>query len=108
MLEGLYKIEFETPRRKTVGIIFARDGKLHGGSSSFAYVGSYEQDGHKISGVVVARQHTHDPDHPPVFGLNEVKINFRGVEKNSFASVEGTAAEVPSVELKALLTRLSD
>lgn len=108
MLEGLYKVEFETPRRKAVGIIFARDGKLHGGSSSFAYVGSYEQDGHKISGVVTARQHTNDPNHLSVFELNEVRIDFRGVEKNNFASVEGTAAEAPSVKFKAFLTRLSD
>lgn len=108
MLEGLYKVEFETPRRKAVGIIFASDGRLHGGSSSFAYVGSYEQEGHKISGVVVARQHTNDPHHPSIFDLNEVKIDFHGVEKNSFASVEGTAAEAPSVAFKAFLTRLSD
>lgn len=108
MLKGLYKVEFETPRRKAVGIIFARDGQLRGGSSSFAYVGSYEQKGHKISGVVVARQHTHDPNHPSIFDLSEVKIDFRGVEKNSFASVEGTAAEAPSVEFKAFLTKLSD
>ncbi|MBN8979159.1 MAG: hypothetical protein J0I08_22100 [Rhizobiales bacterium] len=108
MLEGLYKIEFETPRRKAVGIIFAQDGKLHGGSSAFAFVGSYEQDGHKISGVVTARRHTDDPNHPSMFDLNEVKIGFRGVEKNSFASVEGTAAEAPSVDFKAFLTRLAD
>ncbi len=108
MLEGLYKVEFETPRRKAVGIIFARDGQLHGGSSSFAYVGSYEQVGHKISGVVTARLHTSDPNRPSIFDLNEVRIDFRGVEKNSFASVEGTAAEAPSVEFKAFLTRLSD
>jgi hypothetical protein len=108
MLEGLYKVEFETPRRKAVGIIFARDGKLHGGSSAFAYVGSYEQVGHKISGVVIAKQHTNDPDHPSVFGLNEVKIDFLGVEKDSFASVEGTAAEAPSLGFKAFLTRICD
>lgn len=108
MLDGLYKVEFETPRRKAVGIIFARDGKLHGGSSSFAYVGSYEQDGHKITGVVNARLHTSDPNHPSVFGLNDVKIDFRGFVKDNFASVEGTAAEAPSVVLKAFLTRLSD
>ena len=40
MLQGLYKVEFETPRRKAVGIIVASDGKLRGGSSAFAYVGS--------------------------------------------------------------------
>jgi len=108
MLCGLYKVEFETPRRKAVGIIFARDGQLHGGSSSFAYVGSYEQQGNSIRGVVTTSRHTDDPNHPPVFGINEVRIDFRGVEKGGYASVEGTAAEMPSVGFKALLTRISD
>jgi hypothetical protein len=108
MLKGLYKVEFETPRRKAVGIIFANDGELHGGSSAFAYVGSYKQVGHKISGVVTAQPHTNDPDHPSVFGVDRVKIDFHGVEKGSFASVEGTAAETPSLEFKALLTRICD
>jgi len=108
MLNGLYKVEFETPRRKAVGIIFASNGKLRGGSSIFAYIGSYKQVGHRITGVVVAKQHTNDPRHPPIFDLSEVKIDFNGVEKDSFASVEGTAAEAPSVSFKAFLTRLSD
>ncbi len=40
MLQGLYKVEFETPRGKAVGVIFASDSKLRGGSSAFAYTRS--------------------------------------------------------------------
>jgi hypothetical protein len=108
MLQGLYKVEFETPRRKAVGIIFANDGKLHGGNSAFAYIGSFKQEGNTISGVVTGMRHTHDPNHPSVFGIDRVRIDFHGVEKGKFASVEGTAAEVPSLGFKALLTRISD
>ncbi len=108
MLKGLYKVEFETPRGKSAGVIFANDGKLRGGSSAFAYVGSYQQVGHTISGVVTSTQHTDDPDHPSVFGINNVRIDFQGAEKDGFASVEGTAAEAPSLHFKAVLTRISD
>lgn len=108
MLKGLYKVEFETPRRKAVGVIFANDGKLRGGSSAFAYVGSYQQVGHTISGVITTTRHTTDPDHPSVFGIDNVKIDLRGVEKDGFASVEGTAAEAPSLHFKAVLMRISD
>lgn len=108
MLQGLYKVEFETPRRKDVGVIFASDGKLHGGSSAFAYTGSYQQAGHTITGVVTTTQHTEDPNHPSVFGIDKVRINFQGVEKDGLASVEGTAAEAPALVFKALLTRIGD
>jgi hypothetical protein len=46
MFKGLYKVEFKTPRRKGAGVVYAADGKLHGGSSAFAYVGSYTERQH--------------------------------------------------------------
>ena len=108
MLQGLYKVEYETPRRKSVGIIFAGDGRLHGGNSTFAYVGSYRQTGNTISGVITTQRHTEDPDYKPVFGIDVVRIDFQGVEKGDYASNEGTAAEFPSLAFRALLTRISD
>jgi len=108
MLQGLYKVEYETPRRKSVGIIVANAGQLRGGNSTFAYIGSYRQTGNAISGVITTQRHTDDPSYRPVFGMDVVRIDFQGVEKDNFASVEGTAAEFPSLAFKALLTRISD
>jgi hypothetical protein len=108
MLKGLYKVEFETPRRRNVGVIYANDGKLHGGSGTFAYIGTYQQDGNTIRGVVTTKRHTDDPDHPPVFDFSGVRITFHGVEKNGLASIEGTADEAPGTSFKALLTHLTD
>ncbi len=107
MLQGLYKVEFETPRGKAVGVVFALDGKLHGGSSAFAYIGSYQQAAHTITGHVAVTRHTNDPVHRSVFGIDEVRITFQGVEKGELALVEGTAAEAPSLHFKAVLTRIS-
>jgi hypothetical protein len=39
MPQGLYRVEFETPRRKVVGVILAENGK------AFAYIGSYQPVG---------------------------------------------------------------
>jgi hypothetical protein len=108
MFKGLYKVEFKTPRRKGVGIVYAADGKLHGGSSAFAYVGSYKENGNTITAVVSSMRHTNDPNHPPVFGHDRVTIECQGSAKGEFATFEGTAAEAPSLAFKALLTRLAD
>lgn len=106
MLKGLYKVEFETPRRKAVGIIYADAGKLHGGSSAFAFVGSFQENGNSITGVIRSRRHTNDPNHPSAFGVDEVNIDFEGAVKGDYAIVEGTAAEAPSVGFKAVLSRI--
>lgn len=108
MLKGLYKVEFETPRRKAVGVVFAADGQLRGGSSAFAYIGSYEQTGERIRGAITSRRHTVDPNLPSVFGFDEVRVNFHGSSIGDFAQVEGVAAEAPSLGFKAVLTRICD
>lgn len=108
LLQGLYKVEFETPRGKALGVIHAENGKLRGGSSAFAYVGSYTQTGPSFIGMVSSLRHTRDSNHPSVFGLDEVRINFNGTVKGGFAICEGTASEFPSLTFKAVLTRVAD
>lgn len=107
-LKGLYKVEFETPRGKALGVVHAEDGKIRGGSSAFIYIGSYTQDGHTLTGKVSSKRHTQDASLPSVFGFDEVTITFQGAVKGDFAICEGTAAEFPSLAFKAVLTRVAD
>jgi hypothetical protein len=108
MFKGLYKVEFKTPRRKAVGVIYAADGKLRGGSSAFAFVGTYKEAGDTITAVVSSMRHTDDPNYPPAFGFDRVTIDCTGSAKGEFATFDGTATETPSLPFKAFLTRLSE
>lgn len=107
-LQGLFKVEFETPRGKALGVINADNGKLRGGSSAFAYIGTYTQNGQSFAGSVSSVRHTPDSSHPSVFGFDEVMINFNGTVKGGFAICEGTATEFPSLTFKAVLTRIAE
>jgi hypothetical protein len=91
-----------------VGIVYASDGKLRGGSSAHAYVGSYKENGDTITATVSSMRHTDDPNHPSVFGLDRVTIDCQGSAKGEFATFEGTAAETPALGFKAFLTRIAD
>lgn len=108
MFRGLYKIEFETPRGKASGVVNAQDGQLRGGSSAFAYVGSYSQQGSTVIGDVASLRHTNDLNHLSVYPFDEVRISFSGVVNGDLAMCEGTAAEAPGLKFKALLTKLAD
>ncbi|GAA3846406.1 hypothetical protein AFIC_000465 [[Pseudomonas] carboxydohydrogena] len=108
MLQGLYKAEFETPRGKAVGVVFAHDGRIHGGDSAFAYVGTFQQVGHTVSGTVTTLRHTNDPKALSLFGIDSARVTLHGFEKDGFATLDGTAAEAPSLGLKVVLTRLCD
>lgn len=106
MLQGLYKAEFETPRGKIAGVIFADDRKIRGGNSAFAYVGDFQQTGCAVAGAMTARRHSHDPKCPSLFGVDDVRLTLHGFEKDGFATLDGTAAEVPSLGCRVVLARL--
>ncbi len=108
MLQGLYKAEFETPRGKIAGVIFADDRKIRGGNSAFAYIGDFQQSGHTVVCTVIACCHTDNPKHPSPFGFDQVKLTLQGFEKDGFASLDGPVTEAPSLSCKVVLTRLSD
>lgn len=101
MLQGLYKAELSTPRGKAVGVVFANDGKIHGGDSVFAYVGSFQQVGHTVSGTVTTLRHTNAPKALSPFGIDRARVTLHGLEKDGFATLDGTAAEAPSLGLRS-------
>ena len=95
MFKGLYKVEFKTPRRKGVGIVYAADGKLRGGTSAYAYVGSYKENGNTITAVISSMRHTNDPNFPPVFGFDRVTVECQGSAKGEFATSKARPPKCP-------------
>ena len=53
MLQGLYKVRFETPRGTRTGVLVATPGgKLYGGNSGSCFIGSYtETDGEFVQNL---------------------------------------------------------
>src|SRR5258707_12425822 len=43
MLRGLYKVEMHTVHGSRRGVLYAYDGKIMGGNSAFAFIGTYQE-----------------------------------------------------------------
>ena len=43
MLKGLYKVEMHTVHGSRRGVLYFYDGKMMGGSSAFAFIGTYTE-----------------------------------------------------------------
>ncbi|WP_315831669.1 GrlR family regulatory protein [Bradyrhizobium prioriisuperbiae] len=108
MKEGLYKIEFHTSQGRGRGIIYATGGKLRGGNSAFAFVGSYSVDGEEILARVTTTRHTEDPQFKPLFGTDVVTLVLRGAANGNLIDFEGTALQLPSLPIKIVFSPLSD
>jgi hypothetical protein len=106
--EGLYKVEFYTVHGTGTGVIYAINGKLRGGNSAFAFIGNYAARGDGVHVKVTTQRHNPDPAFKPLFGTDMITLTLKGADDGNMVDFEGTALQLPGVNFKATLTRISD
>ena len=61
MLNGLYKVEYGVNDAFGRSIMCMHNGKLLGGNSAFAHLGTYQEKAGEIIGEVITQRHNDDP-----------------------------------------------
>lgn len=106
---GLYKLAFETPAGADYGVAYLTDGKLRGGDSGMAYVGTYRTEGQLFSAEMSVTQHRHVPGAVSALGLNDVLVQLHGVmDESSVVQVRGSSPETSMVRFTARLSQIAD
>jgi hypothetical protein len=108
LLEGLYKVEFHTVHGTGNGVVYATSGKLRGGNSGFAFIGNYTGKEDEIHVKVSTSRHNHDPGFKPLFGTDMITLTLKGAQNGDMVDLEGAALQLPGVNFRAVLTRISD
>jgi len=106
--EGLYTVEFFTVHGAGGGVVYATSGKLRGGNSAFAFVGSYATKDDGIHVKISPLRHPADPAFKPLFGTDRITLTLKGTDNGNMVDFEGEALQVPGVNFKAMLTWISD
>lgn len=107
--EGLYKMNFHTIHGTGTGMIYASNGKLRGGNSAFAFIGSYAVKDGKVTARIATTRYNEDPKFQPLFGIDQITLAMTAVANDSdVIDFDGNALQMPGINFKALLTRLSD
>ncbi|MGN6116220.1 MAG: hypothetical protein ACTHN2_11955, partial [Nitrobacter sp.] len=78
MRDGLYKVDFHTVHGTGSGVIYAIAGKVRGGNSGFAFIGTYSGDGDRLTVKVSTQRHNFDPNLKPLFGIDSVTLTLKG------------------------------
>jgi hypothetical protein len=112
-VQGLYKVEFHTVHGSGRGVIYAfknklLEGKLLGGNSAFAFIGSFDDSGDEIAVEVSTQRHHDDPTYRPLFGTDRITLTLKGRQQGDQFFFEGAAAEVPGVAFRSAMTPISD
>jgi hypothetical protein len=109
LLDGLYKVEYGVNDAFGRSVMCMHAGKLLGGNSAFAHLGTYQQhsDG-EISAEIITARHNDDPYYKPLMGADVAAIKLRGRAEGRSIRFEGSAAPAPGAVFWASLTRLED
>jgi len=108
LLDGLYRVEYGINDAFGRSIMCMHDGKLLGGNSAFAHLGTYQEAGGEIVASVITERHNDDPYFKPLMGADVARINVRGKANGNTIRLEGDADPRPGALFWANLTRLDD
>src|SRR6202163_4100563 len=82
MLKGLYKVEMHTAHGSRRGVLYVYDGKMMGGNSAFAFIGSYQESAAgEVSVDISTLRHNDDPNFQPLFKIDKIRLSLRGTQQ---------------------------
>jgi len=108
LLDGLYKVEYGVNDAFGRSIMCMHEGKLLGGNSAFAHLGTYQEKGEEILGELITQRHNEDPHYKPLMDTDVAAISVIGRFKGNMLRFEGSAAPRPGALFWANLSRLDD
>jgi hypothetical protein len=109
MQEGLYKVEMHTVHGSRRGVIYVWDGKMMGGNSAFAFIGTYRdgQNGEVLVDISSMR-HNDDPNFQPLFKIDKITLSLTGQRRGTQYFFEGGTTQLPGVAFNSVMTPISE
>ena len=109
MLQGLYKVEMRTVHGSRRGVIYVYDGKMMGGNSAFAFVGTYRESGDgEVSVDISTLRHNEDPNFQPLFKSDKINLTLKGRQQGEQYLFEGGTTQSPEIAFNSVMTPINE
>jgi hypothetical protein len=109
MLRGLYKIEMHTVHGSRRGVLYVYDGKMMGGNSAFAFIGSYRDSGNgDVLADISTLRHNDDPNFQPLFKTDKISLTLKGRQQGEQYHFEGGTTQMPRIAVNSVMTPISE
>jgi len=108
MLQGLYKVEMHTVHGSRRGVLYVYDGKMMGGNSAFAFIGTYQDSasGEVLVDISTVR-HNDDPNFQPLFKTDKITLSLKGRQQGEQYFFEG-GTTLPGIAFNSVMTPISE
>ena len=91
MFEGFYKVRFQLDDAVGRSVMYARDGRMLGGNSAFAHIGTYQKSDDGIAIEINTVRHNPDPNYRAMAGTDDATLLARGRPDGDLYRFEGGA-----------------
>ena len=84
--------------------MYARDGRMLGGNSAFAHIGTYEKRDDSVDIVIQTVRHNPDPNYRAMAGTDDATLLAKGRADGALYRFEGGLKELPGVAFHSVMT----
>ena len=108
MFLGFYKSEFSVNDAVGRSVTYVRDGRLLGGNSGFAHIGSYREIDGTIHAQITSRRHNSDPNHPSLLGSDVAMVDVIGKPVDECWHFTGSSPQMPNAVFRSIMSPLEE
>ena len=108
MFGGFYTVRFQLGDTAGRGVMHAHDGRMLGGNSAFAHIGTYTVIDDEIAIEIKTIRHNPDLDYPAMAGTDDATLLARGRPDGELYRFEGRLQEVPGPIFRSVMTPVEE
>ena len=105
---GFFKVRFSLNDAVGRSVMYARAGKMLGGNSAFAHIGTYEEDGDEIAIEIKTVRHNPDPNYRAMAGTDDATLLARGRADGEVFRFKGALKELPGAVFQSVMTPIEE
>jgi len=108
VFEGFYKVRFQLGDAVGRSVMHAGNGKMLGGNSAFAHIGSYDKTEAGVDIVINTVRHNPDPTYRAMAGTDDATLLAKGWADGDLYRFKGELKELPGVPFQSLMTPITE
>jgi hypothetical protein len=108
VFEGFYKVRFQLGDVVGRSVMHAGNGKMLGGNSAFAHIGSYDKTEAGVDIVINTVRHNPDPNYRAMAGTDDATLLAKGCADGDLYRFKGELKELPGVPFQSLMTPITE
>jgi hypothetical protein len=105
---GFYTVKFQVNEAVGRSVMYAHAGRMLGGNSAFAHIGTYEERDGEVTTEIKTVRHNPDPNYLAMAGRDDATLTARGRADGALYRFQGSLDTLPGAVFKSVMTPIEE